>query len=324
MDRLGAWRRLASSRRARFLAVALLLLAVALAGITISARGGRSSASLRDSSVSKEGIAMPTTAAARAPASQNSGVGGASSQPAANISVPDPNRQIIKSGTLSLVVQDVASALAQARSITTAHGGLVTQSSTSTVAERGVADVTIQVPADQFESAMDALRGINGVRDRTVDKITSQDVTEEYVDVNAQVDNLKVTERQLQALMDKATRMEDVLAIQRELTTVRGQIDRLQGRLNYLQRRTAMSTISLHLEPLASTVPHAGWRFSEALSQAWQRSMTVLRVVADVALTVAMFALWLVPALGIVWFIWRLATRRPGLPPAGDTRPGQA
>lgn len=324
MRRITNWSPGRVPRWVRATVVGLIAFILIAALITANGRLGREAPPIADGGSAVRGVpgdvtTMPAAAATRAPGSQSPAAGSASSRPPANINVPDPNRQIIKAGTLSVVVENVDSAVQQARSVTAAHGGIVTQSSMSTGDGLGVAEFTIQVPAEQFEAAMDALRGMSGVTDRRVDKTSSQDVTEEYVDVKAQVDNLKATERQLQVLMDKATRIEDVLAIQRELTNVRGQIDRLQGRVNYLERRTAMSTIALRIAPIGSAGSRPGWRFSEALSRAWERSVAVMQGVADVLLTVAMFAVWLLPVLGLIWLAWRVATRRHGSPPAPES-----
>jgi hypothetical protein len=93
-------------------------------------------------------------------------------------------------------------------------------------------------------------------------------VTEEFADTEARINNLKATEAQLLKLLERAEEMEDILVVQRELTGVREQIERLQGRLNVLERRSAFSTISVILRPqqevkkpepptLASPAPNA-------------------------------------------------------------------
>ena len=76
---------------------------------------------------------------------------------------------------------------------------------------------------------------------------SARDVTEEFVDVEAQLKNLKSAEDQYRAILNKAYTVEDILAVQRELTNIRGQIDSMQGRLNYLSRQIDMSTISVSL-----------------------------------------------------------------------------
>jgi hypothetical protein len=120
-------------------------------------------------------------------------------------------------------------------------------------------------------------------------------------------------------VLDKATRTEDILAVQREITNVRGQIDRLQGRANFLERRAAMSTITLHLEPEGGPVgprPAASWRLSEVVTNAWNSSLRVLQGLLTVVVSVAVFSWWLLPLLGLGWLALRRAGRRfrPGRP----------
>lgn len=278
------------------------------------------------------GAAQPPVAAAATAAPARAAAGSGSTGRGQNSALPvDVPKQIIKTGTLNLVVKDVDSAVAQIGIIAQQYGGDVLQANNTKSGDYRIADVAIQVKSDQFEAAMAALRDLNGgVVERKVDKTGSQDVTEEYVDLKAQISNLEATERQLRTVMDKATRTEDILAVQREITSVRGQIDRLQGRANYLERRAAMSTINLRLEPpAAAKTASPGWRFSEVVSRAWSSSLAVLQGVLTVLISLAVFSWWLLPLLGLAWFAWRSLQRRrvrvvvppPAAPPATPPAP---
>jgi hypothetical protein len=284
------------------------------------------------------GAAQPGGSGAAATAAPAlTGAAGGAARPAAgnaaqdatqNINVPDIPRQVIKNGNLGLVVKDVDSAVAQAGGIALRHGGDVTQSSIGKRDDARVADLVLQVESGRFDAAMAELRQMDGVIERTTDKSDSKDVTEEYVDVKAQITNLEATERQLRALLDKATRIEDILAIQREITGVRGQIDRLQGRANYLERRSAMSTITLHLASAAGATPRTpdGWRFADVVARAWAASLTVLQGLVTALVSVAVFSWWLLPVLALGWLALRRyrrrVARRPAAPastaPTGD------
>ena len=102
--------------------------------------------------------------------------------------------------------------------------------------------------------------------------------------------------------------------IQREITNVRGQIERLQGRANYLDRRAAMSTIAINLEtPVVagpSTPTGSDWRFTVVVGEAWAASLKALQVVATVVITVAVFFWWLLPLLALGVLAWRRYRRR--------------
>jgi len=279
--------------------------------------------------------AMPSTAASSAPrAAAAVPTSAAIGQAAPASTAPAPTnvqpRLLIKTGTLGLTVQDVDAAFGRASAIARQYGGDVLQYTNSKNGDRRVADVTLQVDSGQFEAAMAALRELPDVVERRVDKAEATDVTEEFVDVRAQITNLEATERQLRDIMAKATRTEDILNIQREITNVRGQIDRLQGRANYLDRRAALSTISLHLEtPVAVAPPPAppevaGWRFTTVVANAWASSLQLLQGIGTIAITLAVFFWWLFPLATLAFVGFRLLRRRGrgratgGVASAGD------
>ena len=80
-------------------------------------------------------------------------------------------------------------------------------------------------------------------------------MTEEFVDLESRERNLLAAEESLLELYDRAESVEDTLTVERELTDIRGQIEEVQGRIQYLERRTATSEIVLHLEPVATAPP---------------------------------------------------------------------
>ncbi len=269
--------------------------------------------------------AAASTAASSAPRSGTTG------QTAPASTAPNPTnvqpRLLIKTGTLGLTVQDVDAAFGRAGAIARQYGGDVLQYTNSKNGDRRVADVTLQVDSGQFEAAMAALRELPDVVERRTDKAEATDVTEEFVDVQAQITNLEATERQLRDIMAKATRTEDILNIQREITSVRSQIERLKGRANYLDRRAALSTIALHLEtPVAAAAPSAlpGWRFTTVVANAWASSLQLLQGIGTVVITLAVFCWWLVPLALLAFLGFRFLRRRGrdgatgGVASAGD------
>lgn len=300
--------------------VALLVVAAIIVAAVLppgSSDGGREQAASRASlAASDAGGAVPAPGAP-----VQSAAGGASSGQSSDLALPDTAQQVIKTGTIGLTVKDLDSGMAQVRAIALQYGGGVLQSNVSRAGDARVGDLTIQVDSKQFDAAMAALRQVNGVVQVTADRTTSQDVTAEYVDVQAQIENLKASATQLRALMDRATSTTDILAIQRELSTVQGQIDRLQARANYLQQHAAMSTIAVHLEPQGLPTAAPGWRFAEVVARAWARSLAVFQGVATVLINVAIFALWLLPFAAVAWLLWRFF-RRGGAGQAGTPAGG--
>ncbi len=127
--------------------------------------------------------------------------------------------------------------------------------------------------------------------------------------------NLEATEEELLELLatvrERTGKAEDILAVHRELTNIRGQIEQLKGRMQYLERTAAMSAITIELIPdvLAQPIAGTGWRPSVTVSSALRSLVGTLRLVADAALVIVFYVLPLVVILlipvAIIWLVWR-------------------
>jgi hypothetical protein len=340
-------RKMSSSRR-RFAAIGAVL--VVLGGVACSAVGSELAARTSVSApaattapAAQSGkaaqpaaipAAMPPIAGgAPAPAIANDAT--ARSAPAANgaaaaagaasaNSLPDTSaqlldRMVIRTAQLTVEVTNMEQALAQVRQIALRDGGFVSASNTHVERvndqDRTVADLTVQVRSSSADSTLSDLRAMGKVTNETSG---SQDVTEEYVDLDSNLRNLQASESAILKLMDKATQIQDVLALQRELTNVRGQIERIQGRKTYLERRSDMATITLalRLPPVESARPLTGgvWDPGAVAQRGWQASLAMLRGVAEVLIVAAAFSWWLVPFVALGAYVWMRRRRTP--PPA--------
>lgn len=236
------------------------------------------------------------------------------------------DRMVIRTAQLSVEVQDMESALAHARAIASQAGGYVSASNTHVERDdnrdRMVADLTLQVRSESADSAMSDLRGLGKV---TSESSGSQDVTDEYVDLDSNLRNLQASEAAILKLMDKATQISDVLSLQRELTNVRGQIERIQGRKKYLERRTDMATItlSMRLPPVSSStsVTSGAWDPVATALRGWQASLTVLRSVANVIIVALAFSWWLLPFVAAGAYVWFHRRRSVAVRPAAPAEP---
>lgn len=286
-----------------------------------SSAPAQSDAALKLAAGGAPAAAQPAPAARPAAAPAASGAGSAVSQNAsaalevqAQASQP-LDRMIIRNAQLSIEVADIEATLAQVRNIAQLGGGFVSNSNTHVEkvndVDRTVADLTIQVRSDTADSSLSSLRALGKVTSETSG---SQDVTEEYVDLDSNLRNLQASEAALLKLLDKATRIEDILPVQRELSNIRGQIERLQGRKRFLERRADMATIALSLRLPApeSTRPVIGgaWDPASVAARGWQASLTVLRTIAEVVIVVLAFSWWLVPLAAFAAYVV-LQRRRP-------------
>jgi PKD repeat protein len=151
-----------------------------------------------------------------------------------------------------LVVSDVANAIEQITMIAKNYDGYVVSSSSWRERERMVGNIAIRVTAEHFDEAIRALRGL--AVEVTQESTSGIDVTEEYVDLTARLHNLEASEEQLLELMKQAGEVEEILEVQRELTRTREEIERIKGRMQYLEQSSSMSLIQINLEQSKLTV----------------------------------------------------------------------
>ena len=182
-----------------------------------------------------EAIVVPAPAPAPAPTPTNG-----------NDSYIETDRMIIRTANMQLVVDDVRDTIDKITTLAQDREGYVVNSSSWKEGERVVGQITIRVPSADFNYAMSVLRSM--AVEVSSETTSAQDVTEEYVDLEATLRNLEATEAQLLKLMEKAVEVDDILDVQRELSRVQQDIERTKGRMQYLERTSSMSLIQVMLE----------------------------------------------------------------------------
>jgi hypothetical protein len=178
------------------------------------------------------------------------------------------DRMIVRTGDMSLVVKDVIDARDDITRLALRFDGYVVSSRISGEEEEMRGWISIRVPDEKFEQALAELRSV-AVRVKS-ESTDSRDVTEEYTDLQARLNNAEATEKQYLALLEQATDVEDILKIYDSLSRVRQEIEQIKGQMQYLERTASMSLISVYLEPEATAKPlvSAGWSALEALKSA--------------------------------------------------------
>jgi hypothetical protein len=160
-------------------------------------------------------------------------------------------QRIIKTGQVTLEVDNVASTLGDVRSLADALGGYVGGSQAGTLEES--ATLTLRVPAPRFEELLGRLHELESVK-VVGESTTEQDVTREIVDLDARIRNLEASEASYRALLERAERIEDVLSVQSRLDEVRGQIEQLRGQLQTVEGQADLSTLTVTLIPRGEPV----------------------------------------------------------------------
>ena len=148
---------------------------------------------------------------------------------------------LIWNAHLTIDVWNLSNSVAQAVSIAQQSGGYVEQRSGS---GEDSASLKLRIPIDSFTNALSTFESLGTVQYRYVQ---SRDVTEEYIDVDARLKNLIVLRDRLRQLLDKATEVKDILAIETELNRIQGDIDSLEGRIKSLKGQVDLATIDLTL-----------------------------------------------------------------------------
>jgi hypothetical protein len=220
----------------------------------------------------------------------------------------DFGRKVVKTADLGLRSEEVRQSAARAQQLAATAGGTVLSSQVYRSNDSVTADLVLSVPSEEFERVLDELRSLG--EKVTTDSMSGQDVTEEYVDLKSRERNLRATEESLLRLYDRAENVEEALSIQRELTTVRGEIELVQGRIKYLDQRSAYSQITVNIQPVTSpTPPRPTWDPGEVVERAWDASLSVLQVMATAIISAVVFGWWLAPVLvgGFLW--WRRRNR---------------
>ena len=209
-------------------------------------------------------------------------------------------RKIVTNVDLNVRVVDVNKAMEAVTQLVETTGGFVVSVTRSEDDFESYAFMSFRVPSNNLEVTLSRLRDLSERVER--ENRSSQDVTTEFVDVEARLGNLRAAEQQLMVLFERSGKVSDVLEVQRELTNVRGQIESLQGRLNYLSQTTATSLVSVWFHPTTDPAPIAdpAWSPSETVRSATRGLASFGRWFVDVVITIAIFSPVWVPIVLII------------------------
>jgi hypothetical protein len=209
-------------------------------------------------------------------------------------------RVVIYNAHLSLEIKDIQGTLQRIRGLAEGYGGYVASSSRSTYGVQSRAEIAIRVPKDKFHPAIQQIEAYGKVVDEGT---TSEDITQQYIDLKARLNNLQSQEERLREILDLAKTVDEILRVENELERVRGEIDSLQGQINYLEGNAEMSLISVTLTEPAPPFTPPGMDWGETLEIAILGLFTVLR--GMIILVVA-----LIPVLVVSVPIYYLYRRR--------------
>ena len=227
---------------------------------------------------------------------------------------------IVRNGTASIEVDSLDAAIARVRLVAGRVGGFVANTAIQGGRDQArTASLEVKIPAERFDDALAGLTPIGKVESVNVN---AEDVSEEFVDISARVENAhRLEARIIDLLANRTGKLQDVLSVEHELARVREEIERYEGRLRFLKTRAAMSTLTIAVHEHAPIiVPVAGdGPILVAFRQAWRNFVgLVAACVASLGVLIPLGALALVG-----WLVVRrwLPPWHPPTPttPAGST-----
>ncbi len=247
------------------------------------------------------------------------------SVPLAGKDLPE-ERMIIRRGELSLEVEETEKVMAEIKSIVEGLGGYVADSRTwwekggpEQEEERPWGHMTVRVPVKDFDEAIEEIKKL--ALKVNSEQISGEDITQEYVDLEARLKNLEAAEEELRELLasvqERGGDAEDIIAIYRELTNIRGEIEAITGRMKYLSQMATLATISVELVPKEEEKPivEPGWRPLRTLRDASRGLVNALKKIVDLTIWVVigilpLILLFAIPVVIVIWLIWRWLKRR--------------
>jgi hypothetical protein len=216
------------------------------------------------------------------------------------------SRMIIKTGWLNLVVKDIVDTAKKISKFAQEKGGWVVSSNISQSEKLLSGSITVRVPAERFDESMEYFKSL---AERVSNERTkAQDITEEYVDLQSRLKNLEAAENQLLEIMKRSGTISEVLQVQRELMNVREQIERIKGRMQYLEQSVKMSSITVNLalsEELLPIPPTEKWRPKYVLLETWKNVLTFWKNFSYLLIKVFVWAQVWIPLGIICWLGWK-------------------
>jgi hypothetical protein len=173
--------------------------------------------------------------------------------------------KIIKTAYITIEVKDVSGSVDTLKAMVTAKGGYLSSSSVSEGYNKRLSGtVVLRVPQAEFDNTLAGVKGIGTVKSVSTQ---GQDVTEEYIDIQAQKTSYQNQLAQYNEIMKKAVKVSDVIEIQQQIDSVQTNLDRLEGRLKYLDSRIDMSTITVNLQEPEPVGGETGHTFVTAINE---------------------------------------------------------
>jgi len=252
------------------------------------------------------------SAVAESTAVAGSPIAAASAAPAEAQAPGATKRKIIRQAELTLEVGAPGSAQTAIERLAEAHGGYVVSAARDTDSGSQIDErvtVAVRVPQTELTSTIAEVKRLG--RGTGSERITSDDVTDEYVDLAARITSQRSLEQQYLEILKRAATVKDAMDVQKELANVRTEIERMQGRQQLLEKESAFSTLTVHLTTAVPRVAVTTTTFGGSVQHAWSdaRSLSIDLITGAIRLIgvlLPVFFLLLLPSVLSLWAFVRL------------------
>lgn len=225
------------------------------------------------------------------------------------------NRKIIRDAELGLESDSPEESQKKIAAIAESKGGFVVESQQSSSDarsnKRDSVLMIVRVPGDKFAEAIDEIR--KTASRVIVETVKGQDVTEEFIDIEAQQKAKKALELQFMEIMKRANTVEDALNVQRQLSNVRGEIEKIEGRKRFLENQTSLSTIKVSIQTPAAISASStgfGYRMTESLGNGLDIALNFILGLVTFVIAITPFTLFIgLPAFLAARYFWRRQNR---------------
>ena len=224
------------------------------------------------------------------------------------------DRKLIRQASLSLRVDSTDDAATDIRRLVAEADGYVAEVSSRLDGELRYYNLTLRLPGESLDSTLQAIREL--ADEVTSEHIGTQDVTSQFVDLEARLKSLTATETELRELLAESRERqhdaEDIMAIYRHLTEIRTQVETLQGQMNLLSNQIDYATVRVDLAPTESAKPVVarGWRPLETVRDSVRQLIANLSTAGDVLIRFVIAVLPIIAVLGVVlWLVLRMLGR---------------
>ncbi len=209
-------------------------------------------------------------------------------------------KKLIKNGEVSFQVNNLATTKQKIETALKVSGGYIAKENSYDYSNNPTDEIIARVPAKDFDKFLNEV--LNGVEKIDYKRIDIEDVTEQFVDIEARLKSKRLLETKYAELLTKASSMDDILKIQKEMESIREEIESAEGRLKYLSNQVGYSTLKITYYEHKASGFNFGGKMGNALKDGSTGFLWFLIVM------VQLWPLWMISGL-VWWFIVFLIKR---------------